>query len=1078
MSSRRILATPPLDGSILLHQMPDFHALHNPDHLFYAWKDPHSDEVHELTHLEFAWAVHRAAAAVRHLEKVQPVGVLALCDTVLYQALFVGLMKAGLVPYLLSPRNSATATAKLLADVDCHHVLATEFTLAPLLKEVKELLGQKNYEITVEEIPTTQSVFPAFVGAPSTQPFVDQLDNHELSSVAFYLHSSGSTGLPKTIPQTQRSILHWCAMQCMTDLRLHNPPLRIGATILPPFHTYGMYFQLLAPLTALVVINVAPPICPAPTELPFVASPMNALDHARATGCNGIGAIPALLETWASSPASVEFLKTLQVSWFSGGQLSKVVGTSLARAGVRLSNVYGATEMGAPVHIVPLAKDIDEGDWMYVRFDSRANIRWVPYGDDLSEAVVLSTEKHALTIPNGEAYATGDLFKKHPTKDLWKVVGRTDDVIVLSSGEKVVPGPAEDIISSSPLVSLCMMVGGGRDHVGLLVQPSILLALADEAAVANFRGGLHPLVEEANRLNPMFARIVPEMVFITDAGKPLLRNAKAGLGRKTSLAAFEVEIAAMYDDRRGDKTQSALPSGFTESGLSSWLVEQIRMISGKDVRPDRDLFEQGLDSVTIVSLRHRLVSALTSLEHASASQISADWIYQHPSIDAMVASVCSSPKGSSPPSIQSIIDKYSKLLSPRVAATEVVQPDSNVVVLTGSTGSLASQILALLIAREDVTAIYCLNRGAINGDSLLERQKRAFRKIGLDEGLVQSPKICLVLADSAAPKLGLPLDVVNALERSSFSIIHTAWPLDFNLTLPSFESHILSTVNLLNFGSSLPGFQGFYFTSSIGAVQGWVSDDPVPEIVVPEPELARGHGYGEGKYVIERLLKAAGTVNSASFRISQISGGPPLGAWPVPEWFPILVKSSLAMKLFPLFDGSVSWVPSDAVAHTILDFVFDSPSRPHSVINVAHPRPVPWNDIAAWIVEALSDSQIRQVPAEEWVAALRREHGLDSDGKRLHDLPALKLLPFFEALTSAQERAEVRHHHAFNLEHKAHPPSKFLPHLESVEYAQKRNEVGGFPTLSVSHPRLLNLSPLNRSDVRRWVTYWRENHFF
>lgn len=51
-----------------------------------------------------------------------------------------------------------------------------------------------------------------------------------------------------------------------------------------------------------------------------------------------------------------------------------------------------------------------------------------------------------------------------------------------------------------------------------------------------------------------------------------------------------------------------------------------------------------------------------------------------------------------------------------------------------------------------------------------------------------------------------------------------------------------------------------------------------------------------------KLLEIA-NVNSVSFRIGQISGGPPLGAWPVTEWFPILVKSSIAMKLLPVFGG-------------------------------------------------------------------------------------------------------------------------------------------------------------------------------
>jgi hypothetical protein len=47
--------------------------------------------------------------------------------------------------------------------------------------------------------------------------------------------------------------------------------------------------------------------------------------------------------------------------------------------------------------------------------------------------MVLNTTWHGV-----EAYATSDLLIPHPTKEgYWKVFGRTDDQIMLSTGEKV-----------------------------------------------------------------------------------------------------------------------------------------------------------------------------------------------------------------------------------------------------------------------------------------------------------------------------------------------------------------------------------------------------------------------------------------------------------------------------------------------------------------------------------------------------------------------------------------------------------------------------------------------------------------
>lgn len=43
---------------------------------------------------------------------------------------------------------------------------------------------------------------------------------------------------------------------------------------------------------------------------------------------------------------------------------------------------------------------------------------------------------------NEPAFATGDLFARHPSNPtLWRIVGRKDDQIIHSNGEKTNPGP-------------------------------------------------------------------------------------------------------------------------------------------------------------------------------------------------------------------------------------------------------------------------------------------------------------------------------------------------------------------------------------------------------------------------------------------------------------------------------------------------------------------------------------------------------------------------------------------------------------------------------------------------------------
>jgi len=88
-----------------------------------------------------------------------------------------------------------------------------------------------------------------------------------------------------------------------------------------------------------------------------------------------------------------------------------------------------------------------------------------------------------------------------------------------------------------------------------------------------------------------------------------------------------------------------------------------------------------------------------------------------------------------------------------------------------------------------------------------------------------------------------------------------------------------------------------------------------------ESKYAVGNGYGESKYVSERVrtstfvieffadmlesfqILAQSGLRSTSFRIGQISGGHPNGAWATTDWVPILIKSSLNLNALPAAAG-------------------------------------------------------------------------------------------------------------------------------------------------------------------------------
>ena len=80
------------------------------------------------------------------------------------------------------------------------------------------------------------------------------------------------------------------------------------------------------------------------------------------------------------------------------------------------------------------------------------------------------------------------IFKLLVLKAVYSV-GRLDDVLVLSSGEKTVPGPMEVVIGSSRYVAGVCMFGHGRNQTGVLVEPrpEFTVDVKDEKQVAAFR---------------------------------------------------------------------------------------------------------------------------------------------------------------------------------------------------------------------------------------------------------------------------------------------------------------------------------------------------------------------------------------------------------------------------------------------------------------------------------------------------------------------------------------------------------------------------------------------------------------
>jgi thioester reductase-like protein len=97
------------------------------------------------------------------------------------------------------------------------------------------------------------------------------------------------------------------------------------------------------------------------------------------------------------------------------------------------------------------------------------------------------------------------------------------------------------------------------------------------------------------------------------------------------------------------------------------------------------------------------------------------------------------------------------------------KPETEVVLVTGTSGALGSHIIAQLLQSPEIATVYALNRP---GSNLHDRQRASFSAQGVDLNFLQSPKLKLLAGDLNLPEFGLSRDDYDALTDNVTTIIH------------------------------------------------------------------------------------------------------------------------------------------------------------------------------------------------------------------------------------------------------------------------------------------------------------------
>ena len=136
----------------------------------------------------------------------------------------------------------------------------------------------------------------------------------------------------------------------------------------------------------------------------------------------------------------------------------------------------------------------------------------------------------------------------------------------------------------------------------------------------------------------------------------------------------------------------------------------------------------------------------------------------------------------------------------------------------------------------------------------------------------------------------------------TYVIVDCQWPVNFNLTLSSFEPSIAGVRNLAVMAAN-SAFDAFLlFVSSVAAVGGWKGSEEIHETPTHDLTVAANMGYGQSKLIAEGLLDKASEISGVRSAICRVGivAGPieqDLGMWNTSEYIPSVITCLMASKI-------------------------------------------------------------------------------------------------------------------------------------------------------------------------------------
>jgi hypothetical protein len=137
--------------------------------------------------------------------------------------------------------------------------------------------------------------------------------------------------------------------------------------------------------------------------------------------------------------------------------------------------------------------------------------------------------------------------------------------------------------------------------------------------------------------------------------------------------------------------------------------------------------------------------------------ISIGFVYENPTVASLSRYILSAVHGEladgprEADELLALVDHYTSSFQKHVPTSPAV--DGDVFLVSGTTGSLGSAVLAVLVATESVRKIFAFNRPS--SKPIVERQKEALKSRGYDPEIANSQKVTLVEGNLDGSGLGV-----------------------------------------------------------------------------------------------------------------------------------------------------------------------------------------------------------------------------------------------------------------------------------------------------------------------------------